>query len=154
MPSEDEYAKDLYAGEPLSPAAYLFRYHGFRENVANQWNGLRRVVLGEPFAANASLWLRLVCAAGVVATLLRPGQRFAALFLAGSVLGIRAHLMATGSFEERLLLPVMVIWLAAGWWLTAAGARAGLARWTTHTRPAKPDSTEQRVQDAGVRVQD
>lgn len=134
MPTEAEYARDLYAGEPLSPAAYLFAYHDAREIVANQWNGLRRVLLGDPFAADFSLWLRLACAAGVVATLLRPGQRFAGLFVAGSVLGIRAHLMAIGHFEQRLLLPVMVIWLAAGWWLITAGVRAGLGRWVVYTQ--------------------
>lgn len=128
MPTEEQYSKDLYAGEPLSPAAYLFKHHSLPEIVANQWTGLKRTVMGEPFAADASLWLRLACAAGVIATLLRPGQRFAALFIAGSVLGIRAHLMAIGPFEQRLLLPVMVIWLAAGWWLIEAGARAGLAK--------------------------
>lgn len=126
MPTDEEYARDYYAGEPLSPAAYLFRYHTPREIAAGQWTGLRRVVAGESFP-NVSAWLGLVCAAGLIATLLRAEQRFAGLFVAGSVLGIRAHLIATGpSFEARHLLTVMVIWLAAGWWLIVMGARAGL----------------------------
>lgn len=129
MPSPEEHDRDFYAGEPLSPAAYLFRFHPLREVAANQWNGLRHVVSGEPFSATASYWLRMACAAGLIATLLRRRERFAALFVAGSVLGMRAHLISVGPFEARLLLPVMVVWLASGWWLIAAAARAGGRNW-------------------------
>jgi hypothetical protein len=142
MPAPEEFKKDLYAGQPLSPAAYLLKFHTPRQFIANQWAGLTHVVLGEPFSAEVSGWLRLACAAGLTATLLRTRERFAAFFVAGSVLGIRAHLIATGSFEERLLLPVMVIWLAAGWWLLACAIRAGLPRWLLITRHPEPRPAE------------
>jgi hypothetical protein len=138
MPTAEEYAKDLYAGEPLSPAAYLFRYHTLRELTAGQWTGLRVVLTGKFFTGVVE-WFGLICAAGLAATLLRAEQRFAGIFAAGSILGIRAHLIATGSFEARHLLPVMVVWLAAGWWLIAAAARAGLLKWAA----TKPEGTQE-----------
>jgi hypothetical protein len=141
MPTDEEYARDLYAGEPLSPAAYLFKYHTLRELAAGQWTGLKLAITGQYFTGVIG-WFGLICAAGLLATFLRAEQRFAGIFVAGSVLGIRAHLIATGpSFEARHLLAVMVVWLAAGWWLIAAGARAGMARWAV-SRPERERGRE------------
>ncbi|MHC4796912.1 MAG: hypothetical protein ACYTF1_09740, partial [Planctomycetota bacterium] len=129
MPTAEEKWKNLYAGEPISPLAYLVGHRSFSDFVSKQGYGLRRVVLGGPFHFQTSGWLQLVCAAGLVATLFVKQQRFAALFVLASVLGIRAHLLAVNQLELRLLLPVMVVWLAAGWWLMAAAVRWGGRRW-------------------------
>lgn len=135
LPDRATYDRDAYAGDPVSPAAYLFKFHTPSQVILNQWTGLKRVVLGDPFSSDTSIWMRLACAAGLLATLLSARTRFAALFVAGSVLGIRAHLIALGGFEERLLLPVLVVWLAAGWWLIATAVRVGLLQWLAFRGP-------------------
>ena len=53
-------------GEPLSPVAYLLRYHSLGELAANQYNGLVSAIGGHPFADISGIWLRLACAAGVI----------------------------------------------------------------------------------------
>lgn len=135
MPSEEAYARDRFTGEPVSPAAYLLKYHSFGDFLHGQWIGLKRTVLGEPFATQASFWMQLLCAAGVVAALVSPRVRFAPLFIAGSMVGIRAHLIATHQLEQRWLVTVMIIWLACGWWLVTAIVRAGGLRWLRLNRP-------------------
>ena len=134
MPTAEEKRRNLYAGEPISPLAYLVGYRSWSDFISKQWYGLRRVVLGGPFHSRTSGWLQLVCAAGLVAALFVKQQRFAALFVLASVLGIRAHLLAVNQLELRLLLPVMVVWLAAGWWLIAAAVRWGGRKWVMNDR--------------------
>ncbi|UCD28193.1 MAG: hypothetical protein JSV03_14040 [Planctomycetota bacterium] len=129
MPTVEEKKRDLYAGEPISPVAYLLCHRSLTDFLSKQWEGLSRIVLGEPFHFQASRWFRLICAVGLIATLLVKEQRFVILFFLASVLGIRAHLLAVNQLEQRLLLPVMVVWLTAGWWLLASAARWGGRRW-------------------------
>jgi len=134
MPTAQQRKGDLYVGEPISPLAYLLRYRTLRDFIEKQWQGIKRTFLGDPFDYQASLWLRLSCAVGLIATLLTRQQRFAFLFVFFSIAGIRAHLLAVNQLDERLLIPVWVIWLASGWSLIAWAVRTGLRQWHTIRR--------------------
>ncbi len=97
--------------------AYLLRYHTPAQFIEMQWTGVSHIVMGLPFEAQTSLWLRLACIAGLIATAISPAQRFAILFVLASAAGMRAHLAALNQLEQRLLLALMIVWLASGWWL-------------------------------------
>ncbi len=126
MPTESEFRSDLYAGEPLSPMAYLLRYHTPAQFIEMQWAGVSHIVMGLPFEGQTSLWLRLACIAGLIATAICPAQRFAILFVLASAAGMRAHLAALNQLEQRLLLALMIVWLASGWWLVTEMGKRGL----------------------------
>ena len=132
MPSTQESARDPFAGPPLSPLAYLLRYHTFREFASNQIIGVAKVVIGAPFTFLFDTWWRLLCAAGVIASLAVPRARFIGLFVIFGVLGISAHLLVLGRLELRLLLPVIVIWTAAGYWLLVFLAQLAVERTRCH----------------------
>ncbi len=131
MPAPQEFEHDPFAGEPLSPAAYLLKLHTPKQFVGYQSRGITRIVTGEPFESLCSHWLRLICAFGLIATAVLPRMRFAIVFVLASAIGIPAHLSAINQLELRLLLPVLIIWLAAGWWWIATIIRTGGRRWLT-----------------------
>lgn len=134
MPSEDELQDNLYNGRPLSPVAYLFRYHSFPRLLALQYQGTRDILSGRLFQQQATGWLRMVCIVGLMATVLLSKYRFAFLFALANCVGMRAHLQALGQLDQRLLLPVMVIWLAAGWWLLSRAVLLGGRTWLERSR--------------------
>jgi hypothetical protein len=135
MSSPAESAADLYAGRPLSPAAYLLGHRTPGEFLFYQWAGIRSVVMGDPFHFQASDWIQWACTAGLLASVVCRRQRFAMLFVLASLIGMRAHLQAVDQLDERLLLPVLVIWLSAGWWLITTLIHRGLERAQAVTPP-------------------
>src|SRR5690606_17704124 len=127
MPTTQQHRQDLYAGEPLSPLAYLFKYHSLADVLRRQWLGVSRIVTGQPFTAFAEPWFGLVGAAAVIASLVVRRARFVGLFILAASAGITAHLMTVHPLELRLLLPILVLWLGGAWWLIVAVVQAGLA---------------------------
>lgn len=126
MPSYEAWRRDLYVGDPLSPLAYLFTHHTWGDVLWRQWIGTSRIVRGRPFESRFEPWWGLAGAAGVLASLAVRRARFAGLFVVSSSVGIMAHLMTVHPVELRLLVPVMVVWLGAAWWVIVSVAQVGL----------------------------
>lgn len=76
MPTTQESGQNPFAGPPLSPLAYLVRYHTLRDFVSHQTIGVSRTIMGEPFTILFGVWWRLACAGGVIASLAVPRARF------------------------------------------------------------------------------
>lgn len=129
MPTAEQVAKDPFAGEPVSPAKYLFGMRRPRDLVSRQLRGLYHVFAGRSFEYGYSRWTALACAAGLVATVLSRRHRFVIVLVLFSLLGVRAHIVSLGHIDLRLLLPVMVMWLTAGVWFVALLVRLGGRQW-------------------------
>lgn len=131
MPTAEQVAADPFAGEPVSPAKYLFGMRSPRDLVSRQLRGLYHVLAGRSFEYGYSRWTALACGAGLVATVLSRRHRFVIVMVLFSLLGLRAHMVSLGHVDLRLLLPVMVMWLTAGTWFVALLVRLGGRRWLT-----------------------
>lgn len=128
MPTHEEWRANLFAGEPLSPMAYLLKYHSFGDFLRGQWKGTTTIIRGRPFASIYTMWFRIMCMVGLIGAAAAARTRWMPLFVLACVAGIPAHLYALGHLEQRLLLPVLVIWLAAGTHLLVEAARRANAK--------------------------
>jgi hypothetical protein len=126
MAPREARRRDPFAGQPVSPFAYLVSCRPLSEVVRNQWVGVRRVVSGRAFQRRPLTWLPLACGAGVIGLLLLP-QRWLSLFFFASIVGMQAHLIAIGVLEQRMILQAYPIWLAGGFFLIWIIAKRGFA---------------------------
>ena len=141
MPTQAEFDQDLYAGEPLAPSDYLFRYHSLSELCRNQIRGLWSIISGNPFTHETEAWLPLFCIAGLIAACISPRHRIVPLFIVANIVGIRAHLYVIRHLDQRHLIQVMIIWLTTGWWLITLIVQVGGKYWLSQaTRGPGPQA--------------
>jgi hypothetical protein len=129
MPDAVERSRDPYAGDPVSPFAYLFRLRPLRTALHEQVTGVISAMLGFPYGYGPPVeWFGLLCAAGTIGLLVLP-VRWMTLFVVASILGMQAHLIAIRMLEQRMILQAYLFWMAGGIYLLCAVVARGVAAW-------------------------